>query len=154
MKGVLEMKFSCLLLLLATASTLLADTTLASKGVKVSEKWIVGQTNAKLTEAPSNIHDDKLNHHRFGTLHDQEAFAKLWKAWREGEVPKIDFAKQFVLVIAMPENARVAIDLKLDAKGNLEIEYSTTERSSNGMTYVIVVLEREGIKSVRKVPLP
>src|SRR5262249_7393675 len=131
----------------------LAGTLLKAKGIKVVDKWIVDQTDMKLSEAPGNVLDDKANQPRFGYIDNQEAFAKLWKAWRTGDPPKVDFTKHIVLVLTHFENARVECTANLDDKGTLDIGVSSTERKANGMTYVLAVAERSGIKNIGKVPL-
>src|SRR5262245_47585579 len=140
--------------LIASNSTpALAETSFTVKGVKVLDQWIVPQTDMKLAEAPGNVRDDKNNQTRFGFLDNQESFDRLWKSWRKGDPPKVDFAKYFVLVLTHPENARVDFTVTLDDKGTLNINVIATERVPRGMTYVIAVLERGGIKSVGKTPL-
>ena len=138
---------ACLLAVLSAPA--LAITTLTVNGVKVVDKWIIDQTDMNLREAPKQISELP----GFGFLEDQEAFAKLWKAWRTGDAPKVDFTKHVVLVLTAQENARVDFTAALNDKGNLGFMFLTTERSPNGMTYVIAVIERAGIKSIGKVPL-
>lgn len=137
---------------LLTAASVWSDTSLTPKGVKVVDQWIVGQTDMKLAEAPGNVVDDKANRTRIGYLDNQEAFSKLWKAWREGKAPKVDFAKHFVLVLTHTENARVNFTLALN-DGILDVSVLATERAPRGMTYVLAVIERAGVKQIGKVPL-
>jgi hypothetical protein len=140
--------------LLASVTTpALAGTWFTPKGIKVVDQWIVGQTDRKLSEAPRNILDDKANQTRFGYLDNQGSFDKLWKAWRTGDPPRVDFTKHIVLVLTHVENAKVAITATLENNGTLEISVSSTERRPNGMTYVLAVVERSGIKNIGKVPL-
>jgi hypothetical protein len=128
----------------------LADTSLTAKGVKVVDQWIVGQTNRKLAEAPGNILEGYRE--RFGTIDNQEALDKLWKAWRTGDAPKVDFAKNLVLVLTHWENAEVLFDITLDDNGALAIAVESTQREVKGMTYVLAVVERAGMKALGKVP--
>src|SRR5262249_30470026 len=90
---------------------------------------------------------------RFGYLDTEVALAKLWKAWRKDKPPKVDFSKQVVLVLTHFENAEVKFTADLEGKGNLKLGVSSTERGANGMTYVIAVIDRAGIKSINGKPL-
>jgi hypothetical protein len=139
---------SAILLFVLGAAPAAAGTTFTAKGVKVVEKWVVGQTDMKLSEAPGNITDEPQNQTRFGYLDSEEAFAKLWKAWRKDEPPKVDFTKNLVLVLTHPENAKVEFAAVLDDKGELKVSAAGSERMPNGMTYVIAVVERAGIKTI------
>jgi hypothetical protein len=130
-----------------------AETSFTAKGIKVVDKWIVGQTDMKLSEAPGNVLDDKANQTRFGYLDNQKSVDQLWKAWRTGDPPKVDFTKHIVLVLTHFENATVEITATLDSKGTLHFGGWSTERFPKGMTYVVAVVDRSGIKNIGKVPL-
>ena len=132
----------CVCILGLMAKPALADTHFSSKGIKVRKTWVVDRTNLALKEAPAS---------RF--VDNQEAFAKLWKAWRTDELPKVDFSKEIVLVLTAGENASVQMDAVLDKNGVLTINTLSTERVSHGNTYVLVIVERDGIKKVGKAPL-
>jgi hypothetical protein len=139
--------------LIAIATTpALAETSFTAKGVKVADKWIVRQTDLKLAEGPANVLDDKANKTRFGYFDTEEALAKFWKAWRKDEPPKVDFSKQVVLVLSHFENAKVTFTAGLDDKGDLKLGVSNTEREADGMTYVIAVVDRAGVKSIHGKP--
>ena len=84
---------------------------------------------------------------------NQEAFAKLWKAWRTDDLPKVDFSKEIVLVLTGGENASVQIDASLDENGVLRITTTSTQRVGVGNTYVLAIVARDGIKAVGKAPL-
>jgi hypothetical protein len=78
-----------------------------------------------------------------------KAWAKLWKAWRgKEELPKVDFEKQLVLVRAVPGAINmIDLDLKLSEKGELKGDFKATEIGGPGFAYLIVVIDRAGIKS-------
>ena len=132
----------CVCILGLMAKPALGDTHFSSKGINVRKTWVVDQTNLALKEAPAS---------RF--VDNQEAFAKLWKAWRTDDLPKVDFSKEIVLVLTDGENASVQIDAVLDKNGVLTITTVSTERVSVGNTYVLAIVERDGIKKVGKAPL-
>lgn len=148
MKRHVSFAIASICLIVAGSSLAKAGTDFKTTSIKVVQQWIMPQTDLKLTEAPGNIVDDKANNIRYGTLDNEEAFAKLWKAWRDDAAPKVDFSKQFVLVLCAPENAKVEFRAFLDRSRNLQISSMSTERAPNGMTYVIAVIDRAGIKSI------
>jgi hypothetical protein len=151
MKRQLFIVVACTWLIASMTTPALAKTSFTAKGVKVVDKWIVHQTDMKLSEAPGNILDD--GNYRYGYIDNQESFDKLWKAWRTGDPPKVDFTKHIVLVLTLWENAAVEFTATLDDKGTLGIGGASTDRAVNGMTYVLAVVERSGIKNIGKVPL-
>jgi hypothetical protein len=53
-----------------------------------------------------------------------------------------------VLVLTHFENARVKFSADREDKRNPKLGVSTTERGDNGMTFVITVVDRAGIKSI------
>jgi hypothetical protein len=84
-----------------------------------------------------------------GCLASEKAWAKLWKAWRgKEELPKVDFEKQLVIV-ACTLGARNKIEarFKLDATGDLKGLMSATEIGGPGFVYLIMVLDRAGVKT-------
>lgn len=122
----------------------MGETRFTPAGIKVRQQWIVDKTSMALTEAPASSFLDK-----------QEPFAKLWKAWRGDEkIPMVDFSKEIVLVLTGLENSSVTINAALDDKGVLKISTISTQRRSLGMTYVLAIVERNGIKAVGNTPLP
>src|SRR5262245_7012838 len=84
-----------------------------------------------------------------GYVANEKAWAKLWKAWRgKEELPKVDFEKQLVLVRAVPGAMNmIDLDLKLSEKGELKGDFKATEIGGPGFAYLIVVIDRAGIKS-------
>jgi hypothetical protein len=91
-----------------------------------------------------------------GYLANQKAWARLWKAWRgKEELPKIDFSKQLVLVGAAPCAAnRIGANFTVDDKGDLRGGFFATEIGGPGFVYLIVVVDRNGIKTWNGKPIP
>jgi hypothetical protein len=127
----------CIGILGLMATPAWGETRFSSTGIKVRQTWIVGLTNLTLKEAPASKMID-----------NQEGFAKLWKAWRTDELPKVDFAKEIVLVLTCAENAQVNIQATLRDNGDLAIKIVSTERVSAGNSYVLAIVEKNGIKRV------
>ena len=89
-----------------------------------------------------------------GFLTDAGAFEKLWKAWRPKEpVPKVDFTRELALVATAKGPNRVGISASLDDKGDLKVRSRATLIGGPGFGYAIVIIPREGIKTVRGKPL-
>jgi hypothetical protein len=83
-----------------------------------------------------------------GVVVDEKAFAKLWKAWGvKGKMPKIDFDKHLVLV-ATSRGSRLTLSAVLDDKGDLRALALATRDLRPGFRYHIIVVSREGVKTV------
>lgn len=83
-----------------------------------------------------------------GRIADAKAFEKLWKAWQEGEVPKVDFDKEIILVATTGSNNIIKLTCTLDDKGDLKTKASYTRRGGPGFTFLIVKVKRDGVKSI------
>ncbi len=125
-----------------TAAEAPGKTYFSSTGIKVRKTWIVDLTQLSLKEAPAS----KI-------IDNQDAFAKLWKAWRTDDIPKVDFAKEIVLVLTVAENAGVDIKATLNEGGDLTISTVSTQRVSFGNSYVLAIVEKDGIKRVDPPPV-
>lgn len=77
-----------------------------------------------------------------------------WKAWKlEGEAPKVDFAKHFV-VVQTTTGGKLNLRLKLTAEGDLKVAGLATRDLRPGFRYVLGTVPREGVKTVNGTPLP
>lgn len=126
-----------------TGSRALADTEFVPMGIKVRQTYIKHMTAMPLIGAPASQFVD-----------NPAALAMLWRTWRNDSVPKVDFAKEIVLVLTAPENAAVKLTAARDDKGNVRITNQSTQRRSLGMSYVIAIVDREGIAAVAGTPVP
>jgi hypothetical protein len=86
-----------------------------------------------------------------GVITDEKAWTKLWKAWRpKEELPKIDFDKQFVIVgTAECAANKIGASFKLDDNGDLKGSFIATQIAGPGFVYMIVVMDREGVKTYK-----
>jgi hypothetical protein len=113
-----------------------------SKSVEPVKKWYGGfaatEDQSLRTEAPAS-----------GSIANARAWAKLWKAWRgEEELPKVDFDKQLVLVgTGGGAINRLRPHFDLDGKGDLKGRFMQTAMLGPGFCYLIVVVDRKGIKT-------
>jgi serine/threonine-protein kinase len=89
-----------------------------------------------------------------GVIVDERAFEKLWSAWRKNEpVPAVDFAKHFVAVRTVKELNVAAVSVFTDGKGGAGL-VTVGDVAIQGFGYVIVAIERAGIKTFNGKPLP
>ena len=73
---------------------------------------------------------------------------KLWQTWKvKGSVPKVDFAKELVLV-STTRGSILRFAATLDEQGNLQVVGVATRDLRPGFRYVIAVVSREGVKTV------
>jgi len=87
-------------------------------------------------------------------LSSQEELDKLWAAWRlpEKEKPAVDFSTQLILVGNCP-CSHISMAPRLDGKGNLFLGVSITKDISESLSYIIVLIPRQGIRAVEGRPL-
>ena len=126
-------------LALAVASVAFAD----AKSVKPNKNWtglVKDDTLKKL--APKD-----------GYVVDAKEFEKLWKAWSKDEVPRIDFAKEVVIVTLAAGPNKPEIKATLD-EGKLEIKAMQALVAGAGFGYSLATFDRKGITTVRNKKLP
>jgi hypothetical protein len=81
-------------------------------------------------------------------------FEKLWKDWKiDGKVPEVDFTKELVAV-GTTVGSTLQVSGALDDKGDLRIVSFGTADFGEGFRYVIVTLNRDGVKTVNGKKLP
>lgn len=128
-----------------------------------SGRFRLKQSEPLMNEAPKS-----------GYIANAKAWAKLWNAWRNTlepsrddldprnpgkkpqpqEVPTIDFDKYLVLVATAPCSAnRLGMSLTLTDQGDLRVGSFATQIGGPGFVYLIVVVERAGIKTVGGQPI-
>jgi len=87
-----------------------------------------------------------------GTNYFQTAdtFKKFWAATgSKTPLPKVDFAKQFVLRAYAREAKDLEMQLTLNAKGDLAVGQTSKEgTNAEVMSYHVVIINREGIKTI------
>jgi hypothetical protein len=74
----------------------------------------------------------------------------LWQAWRDDEVPKIDFTKNLIVFCTTVTPNHCSVTLKLSPSGDLKVKRLTTLIGSEDETfnYKIVLVKRAGIKTI------
>ena len=84
-----------------------------------------------------------------------KAFEALWKEWKaQGDVPKVDFAKDIVVGVYSVGSKLNLAGANLDERGNLDVLGFGTRDIQPGFRYVLGVVSREGVKFVNRKPLP
>ena len=130
---------SCLCMALAT----LGDAGEGKKSVKASQKF------------SGKVADPKLGKHapKSGVVPDQKSLEGMWTAWTvKGDVPKIDFNKDLVLV-HMAGGPNIPTASYTLEKGDLKAKVLSTLIGGPGFGYSIEVLPREGVKTYQGKPL-
>jgi hypothetical protein len=90
-----------------------------------------------------------------GVVASADAWAQLWNAWRDDEVPNVDFKKDLILVAAGGgPNTIIVQELQLDQQGDLRFRWAITERGGPGFAATMLQVNRQGIKTVNGSPLP
>jgi hypothetical protein len=89
-----------------------------------------------------------------GFIADAKAFAKLWKAWKLGDkVPDVDFKKNLA-VVATTVGSKLNVTTKLGDNGDLKVLALATRDLRPGFRYQIVLVPRDGVKTVNGKELP
>jgi hypothetical protein len=113
-----------------------------AKEVKPTKQWT------------GSVEDEKLQKEAPTVIASAKTFEKVWKAWKPADkVPEVDFAKELVLV-ATTRGSRLSIRLLLEDSGNLKVGAIATRDLRPGFRYEMVVVPREGIKTVDGKEIP
>jgi hypothetical protein len=88
-----------------------------------------------------------------GVVVSQKGWEKLAAAWGIKDAPKVDFAKE-LLVVSTTRGSRLNLSTKLDDKGDLKIVGLATRDLRPGFRYAIKSVSREGVKTVGGKELP
>lgn len=122
-----------------------ADKTLKAEELPLPRLFVDKTDNDLWKQAPKE-----------NVIADSKAWAKLWKVWGgDKEPPKVDFAKELVLVAAGPgQNIITVEDVKLDEAGDLKFRWKITERGGDGFVAKLLKVSREGVKTVNGRKLP
>ncbi len=116
----------------------------ADKEVKPTQEW----KGSVATDALKSLRPAT------GIITDKETFAKLWKEWKVGhKEPTIDFKKELVAV-ETTSGSKLSIAAQLTPEGDLKVNGIATADFGPGFRYQIVVLPREGVKTVNGKALP
>lgn len=85
----------------------------------------------------------------------QAQWKTLWSEWRPNQKPyPVDLDKILVLVETTPGPNRISTNLlERDSKGNLVYALAATEKAGPGFGYLIMVVDKSGIKSINGKPI-
>ena len=88
-----------------------------------------------------------------GYVTNQAELDRLWAAWRiDGDKPGVDFKTQLVLVRTC-NCSIISIAPLLDDRGDLNIQVTVTKDITPDAAYVMVLIPRQGIRTVAGKPL-
>jgi hypothetical protein len=125
---------------MAITAILAASATAApaeKKEVKASKQWSGSGDNAEvLNDAPTTITDAKT-------------LEKIWKTWKlPGKTPEVDFAKDMVVTSTTVGSRLLNVRAMMDDKGDMLVFGIATMDIAPGFRYVVLVVPREGVKTV------
>ena len=85
----------------------------------------------------------------------QEQWKTLWSQWRpEQDLYTVDLDKVLVLVETTPGPNRIfSNQLERNSKGNLVYELAASEKAGPGFGYLIMVIDKSGINSIKGNPI-
>lgn len=129
-----------LLLTVFLASRAEARTWLNVVDVETIDLWIEHRTDKSLDVAPRNAG-------QFGMILTKKDWHRLWRTWRNGEPPEIDFDSNLVVVVTSSRFDRTSIELKREDR-DLRVTLSNAGRELRGKTYILAVVSRAAIDSV------
>jgi hypothetical protein len=91
-----------------------------------------------------------------GAVVDSKSWKQLWTTWKGDEaLPKIDFEKDLVVVATINGPNRMFIGkMLIDRNGDLSYLAGGTKIGGPGFGFILVQVDRNGIKSVNGKPLP
>jgi hypothetical protein len=131
----------CAVLVSFTFAVVAPRATAQKKKVEITKKWS-GSVDDEKAIKPESITSAK----------ELEA---VWKAWKiEGDVAKVDFAKDLVVAVYSVGSKLNLAGANLDDKGDLTVIGFGTRDIRPGFRYVLGVVSREGVKTVNKKELP
>lgn len=135
----------CIMLTLVGLSSFQAQAADDEQPVNILQKW-----NGKVKD-----NGLKKLEPAAGFIVDQDAWNKVFKAWRPNEaVPEIDFKKQMVLVFTADGPNSVGCGPTHDGKGNIKAVAMSTMMAGPGFGYLMQCIAREGVKTVNGKPVP
>lgn len=112
-----------------------------NKKVEIAKKWSGSVEDEKAIKPESIV--------------SAKALEDVWKAWKiEGDVPKVDFAKDIVVAVYSVGSKLNMAGANLDDNGDLTVLGFGTRDLRPGFRYVLGVVSREGVKTVNKKGLP
>jgi hypothetical protein len=98
-----------------------------------------------------SIFDEKLRDKvpKSGVLDDRKDYEKLLTAWKvTKKLPKVDFRKQLVVVVATRRARLLPINATLSGEGDLQVVTGVTGDLQPGFRYILAVVPRAGVKTV------
>lgn len=144
------MKKIIYLVILLFGVNLLICTAQGDRTIEPIQKWIGENVDNKRLKLPKNSFSSYGISR--GIIENETDWINLWQAWRDDEVPKIDFTKNLIVFCTTTTPNSCRITLKLSPSGELKYTGLSTLIGSEDKTfnYQIVLVDLAGIKSIEK----
>ena len=126
--------------------------TAADKSLKIEQEW-----KGHRKDVDNDAYLKNLDGKDEAVITNSKAWTKLWKAWSgDKPVPKVDFEKYMLLVVAAPaaNNVIDITEVVVTEKGDLRYAGGITQAGGPGFVYYICKIKREGIKTFKGKDLP
>jgi hypothetical protein len=89
-----------------------------------------------------------------GHVTDAASLERIWAVWEIGEpMPKVDFERQIVLVAIVRSGLVMFKEPMIDDRGDLKRNVVATPDAPSFLSWVVCLIERDGIRSVDGQPL-
>ncbi len=119
-------------------------TTLA-RPVPVLQQWTGALEKTELRDLAPRNH----------VVTNQKDWAALWAAWRGGEPPAVDFAKELILVRTTPgRKGFTELIWRIDEVGDLTFTEKVEPDEKPGFSFVVQKIGRGGVRKVNGSFLP
>ncbi|MEW4529340.1 hypothetical protein [Maioricimonas sp. JC845] len=110
--------------------------------------------DADAQEWTGSVDDLALQKLDLGFVASGKQWIGLWNAWRfADERPNVDFTKKLAIV-STSRAGKLTLSTELDDQGNLHVSGIETRDLRPGFRYVIRLVDREGVKTVRGKAVP
>ncbi len=144
------MKKVIYLVILVFGVNLLIGAAQGDRTIEPLQKWRGENVDDKRLKLPKNSFSSSGISR--GIIENETDWIKLWQAWRDDEVPKIDFTKNLIVFCTTTTPNSCYITLKISPSGELKYTGLSTLIGSEDKTfnYQIVLVDLAGIKSIER----
>ena len=97
--------------------------------------------------------EDPLDAPPIGLVCDPETWDAVWKAWYGGEAPRIDFRREFVIVVKCDGPNHISVDLTRNGTGDAKGHVFQTLIGGPGFCYLFLKTPRPEIKTINGSPV-
>lgn len=109
----------------------------AEKDVEVLKSWAGKVADGKLEK----------NATMQGIVTERKEWEKLWKETSGDKAPEVDFKKEVILFAKVHGPNKLAMRPVVSDKGDVTLKGGATKVGGSGFSYLIVKIEKKGVKS-------